>query len=204
MDKARDPRNFHGPKDYLDLARSSDATVDELRSLAASPYSFVLQAVAEHPNTPTDALGGLLPADPSTWNDYSLLAAVARHPNADGPLLRAIGDRVKLGDLREQRDPQRVFEAGIALFEQHNTPEDVLMALLNDDAATTQFRKVAARQTKGDTMIDRTGASGRGPLRPPHAMRYVTWAGALPFRVLQRPFARSKLGTGLIALATRS
>jgi len=64
--------------------------------------------------------------------------------------------------------------------------------------------KVAARQTKGDTMIDRTDASGRGPLRPPHAMRYVTWAGALPFRVLQRPFARSKLGTGLIALATRS
>jgi SAM-dependent methyltransferase len=64
--------------------------------------------------------------------------------------------------------------------------------------------KVAARQTKGETMIERTDASGRGPLRPPQSMRYVTWAGALPFRVLQRPFADSKLGTGLIALATKS
>jgi leucine rich repeat (LRR) protein len=148
------PRTFHGPKDYLDLAQSPDVTPDELRELAKSAYPFVRQAVAEHPRTPRDALAALLPAEPSDWNDFTLVATVARHAHADEPLLRAIADRLGLHRLREDRDSQRVFEAGIALFEQPRTPEDVLLGLLNDAGATTEFRKVAARQTTHQAVIE--------------------------------------------------
>jgi hypothetical protein len=110
--------------------------------------------VAEHPTTPGDALAALLPAEPSNWNDFALLATVARHAHADERLLRAIADRLGLHRLREDRDSQRVFEAGIALFEQPRTPEDVLLGLLNDAGATTEFRKVAARQTTHRAVVE--------------------------------------------------
>ena len=133
-------RVFHGPRDYLELARSAEATPEELRELAGSPYSFVRQAVAEHPATPSEALTLLLPTDPEGWNDFTLLATVARHPASEEALLREIARRVPLRLLREDRDAQRVFEAGIALFEQPRTPDDVLFNLLDDENATTEFR----------------------------------------------------------------
>src|SRR4051794_19978120 len=79
---SQEQRVFHGPKDYLDLARSPGTTVDELRELAGSPYRFVVQAVAEHPRTPVEVLRSLIPDSPRTWNDYTLVMALARHPNA--------------------------------------------------------------------------------------------------------------------------
>lgn len=147
-------RVFHGPRDYLDLARSGEATADELRELARSEYVFVRQAVAENPKTPPDALRAVLPDDPVTWNDFTLLATVARHPAATEALLREIGARVSLEHLHD-RNPDRPFAAAIALFEQPNTPDDLLLGFLDDAAATTQFRKVAARQTSHDAVIDK-------------------------------------------------
>lgn len=155
MDPAPRHRVFHGPRDYLDLARSADATPDELHQLAGSPYPFVRQAVAENPATPPEALRALLPDDPQGWNDFTLLAAVARHPAVDEALLREVGQRIRLERLHEDRDPRRIFAAGIALFEQPKTPDDVLFGLLDDEGATTEFRKVAARQTTHPAVIER-------------------------------------------------
>jgi hypothetical protein len=154
LDSSQSGRQFHGPKDYLDLARSDDATEDELRNLAHSTYLFVVLAVAQHPRTPADALAVAVPAEPSSWNDYSLMAAIARHPHTDEPTLRTLRTRLALEKLREERDAQRLFEAGIALFEQPNTPDDVLMDLINDPGATTEFRKVAARETSHPAIIE--------------------------------------------------
>jgi 2-polyprenyl-3-methyl-5-hydroxy-6-metoxy-1,4-benzoquinol methylase len=59
--------------------------------------------------------------------------------------------------------------------------------------------RVAARQLRASG--DRgTAVSGRW-LQPSHGR--LTWAAALPFRYLQRPFAQTELGTGLVALARR-
>jgi hypothetical protein len=63
--------------------------------------------------------------------------------------------------------------------------------------------RVAARRTSADTMSTRTAASGRN-LQPPRSMGYLTWSAAVPFRLLQRPFFDSELGTGLVALATKA
>ena len=61
--------------------------------------------------------------------------------------------------------------------------------------------QLAARQlrTTGDSG---TSLSGRW-LQPSNERARLTWAAALPFRYLQRPFAQTELGTGLVALARR-
>ena len=64
-------------------------------------------------------------------------------------------------------------------------------------------QRVAAAGGEGsETMLERTNASGRW-LQPGDALAPVTWAAALPFRLLQRPFRNSELGMGLVALAHR-
>jgi SAM-dependent methyltransferase len=49
---------------------------------------------------------------------------------------------------------------------------------------------------------ERTASSGRW-LQPDARLAPLTWASALPFRYLQRPFASTALGTGLVASARR-
>jgi SAM-dependent methyltransferase len=55
----------------------------------------------------------------------------------------------------------------------------------------------------GDTAAERTAASGRR-FQPPQAAGALTRALSYPFRVLQRPFAGTPLGTALVAVARRS
>lgn len=59
------------------------------------------------------------------------------------------------------------------------------------------------RRAKGETLEDRTRASGR-VLQPPPGLATVTWGAALPWRIAQRPFVESTRGTGLVALAERA
>lgn len=53
------------------------------------------------------------------------------------------------------------------------------------------------------SMVERTASSGRA-LQPPEALAWATQLGTAPFRMLQRPFARSEHGIGLVVLARRS
>jgi SAM-dependent methyltransferase len=62
--------------------------------------------------------------------------------------------------------------------------------------------RLAARQLSAGSSGRGTGASGRW-LQPSDAAARLTWAVTLPFRYLQRPFATTDLGTGLVALARR-
>jgi SAM-dependent methyltransferase len=59
---------------------------------------------------------------------------------------------------------------------------------------------MAARRPKAGAMAMRTLESGRWH-QPPEILGPVTQAITLPFRWLQRPFARTRLGTGLVARA---
>jgi len=52
------------------------------------------------------------------------------------------------------------------------------------------------------SLEERTAASGRW-LQPPDWSAPLLWALALPLRAAQRPFGRTRLGTGLVALACR-
>jgi SAM-dependent methyltransferase len=62
-------------------------------------------------------------------------------------------------------------------------------------------QRLATRDGReSETMLERTDASGRW-LQPSDKLAPVTWAAALPFRLLQRPFGGGELGVGLVALA---
>lgn len=54
----------------------------------------------------------------------------------------------------------------------------------------------------GNTMAEQTAASGRRR-QPPRWLAPITQTVTLPFRVVQRPFLRTRLGTGLFAVAQR-
>jgi SAM-dependent methyltransferase len=62
--------------------------------------------------------------------------------------------------------------------------------------------RLAARRLRaaGDSG---TSLSGRW-LQPSNERARLTWAAALPFRYVQRPFAHTELGTGLVALAVKT
>jgi hypothetical protein len=140
-----------GPKDYLALARSPSATAEQLRWLARSPYSFVVEAVARNPATPGDVLEGLVPSDAASWNEQSLLLALAEHPAASLAVLTTIARQVPR--LLHERDSQPGFSAGIALFRRSDVPEAVLLELLDDPDVTTEFRKVAARDAAQQGLV---------------------------------------------------
>lgn len=65
-------------------------------------------------------------------------------------------------------------------------------------------RNLLSRRSVSDssTAEERTARSGRW-LQPPGWTARGTHAAALPFRLVQRPFGRSALGTGLVARARR-
>jgi hypothetical protein len=147
---------FHGPKDYLDLARSPDASASQLRELATSPYVFVRLAVAKHAATPSDVLSQLVPAESENFNDQEMLLALATHPRSPGELLGRIAQRIPA--ILHARDGQGGFGAGVALFKRDDTPEDVLFALIEHPEVTTEFRKVVARETQRESVLERLRA----------------------------------------------
>lgn len=61
---------------------------------------------------------------------------------------------------------------------------------------------LVSRTPKPDAMELRTGASGR-LLQPRGRLGLVTRFGAAPFQLLQRPFAKTEVGTGFVAIARR-
>jgi len=70
------------------------------------------------------------------------------------------------------------------------------------EAARNVVARHAAQRARG-SMAEQTAASGRW-LQPPDAIAWLTAAAAAPFRLLQRPFAGTLLGTGLVAVARRA
>lgn len=143
-------QEFHGPKDYLDLARSPRATAEELRALASASYGFVREAVASNPNTPPDVLDGLLPATVETYVDAEIVAAIAGNPVTQPPTLARVPDLV-LPRLHARDDPKS-FGAGVELACRPDTPWEALVELIEDERATTEFRKVIARETTCDDL----------------------------------------------------
>jgi SAM-dependent methyltransferase len=67
------------------------------------------------------------------------------------------------------------------------------------EAARNGIARFASRRADS-SMAEQTAASGRW-LQPPEQIGWLTAGLSAPFRLLQRPFARTRLGTGLVAFA---
>lgn len=147
-DQGRENRlrgEFHGPRDYLDLATTAEAAEHDLRWLSASPYTFVVEAVARHPSTPADVLERLVPPDPASSHGQAVLLGLAENPGSTLRVFDFVAQQVP--QLLHERDCQQGFAAGIALFRRADVPEEILLRLLDGARVTTEFRKVAARET---------------------------------------------------------
>lgn len=125
---------------------SPSATEEQLRSLAGSEYAFVVVAVARLPATPADVLERLALSDATSWNDQSLLLALAEHPRSSLVVFASVAQQVH--QLLHERDAHPGFAAGIALFRRSDTPDELLLELLDHPDVTTEFRKVPARETE--------------------------------------------------------
>ena len=69
------------------------------------------------------------------------------------------------------------------------------------EAARNVLARLSSSHAAG-SMDEQTAASGHWR-QPPEAIGWLMAAVALPFRLLQRPFARTRFGTGLVAVARR-
>jgi len=137
---------YHGPKDYLDAAKSPDTSLAELRELARAPYSFVVTAVARNPNTESDVLTALIPRRIESSNEQELAEAIVQHPNASADALEILAERL-VPMLDNGRGHQVGFEAGVLLCSSPMVSIRTIAAILNSKDVAVQFRKVVARET---------------------------------------------------------
>lgn len=140
-------KKYHGPKEQLDDARLPETTADVLKILAESPYDFVRTAIAEHPNTEPSTLAELVPRNLESSPGQYLAAAIARNKNTPDYALCRLGESVA-AYLDNQRGHRNYFEIGIALICNPNTPLETIEVLLAPEHTATEFRKVAARETR--------------------------------------------------------
>jgi len=122
---------------------------------------------------------------PGGW----LLLSVPAHENRFGP-----ADR-RVGHVRRY-DPDRLA----ALLDETGFENSRLISYgFPLGYALESARHLLAKRGEGEG----TAASGRW-LQPSDRLGWATRLGTAPFRLLQRPFARTRLGTGIVALARRA
>jgi hypothetical protein len=112
------------PVDYLNVV--TDPRLDQagLRALGASPYPFVRHAVPTCPRADPATLAAVVTDDLNRWTRNSILAAIARHPNADRPVLLTILHRTRA--LLDRPD-ERPFAAALALAQRPElSPTEIL------------------------------------------------------------------------------
>ena len=82
-----------------------------------------------------------------------MLLGLAENPASTVRVFEFVAQQVP--QLLHERDCQQGFAAGIALFRRTDVPEELLLRLLDDAFVTTEFRKVAARETTREGVLTR-------------------------------------------------
>jgi SAM-dependent methyltransferase len=124
-----------------------------------------------------------------------LLLSVPARPNRFGPHDRIVGHYRRYDAERLER-----------LLRENGFVEPLVLTFgfplgYALEAGRNSIARLAASRGAG-SMAEQTAASGRW-LQPPDGIGWLTAAITAPFRLLQRPFVRTGLGTGLVALARR-
>jgi hypothetical protein len=139
-------RKYHGPKDYLDAAKSLETSAEELKYLAKSEYDFVKTAVARNPNSSEEVLELLLPTNLESWTQQELASAIAGNIITSPQTLKDLANDL-IPFLNNGRGNNMAFEAGINLCCNSNTPIEAIQTVLTSEKTATQFRKSVAGKT---------------------------------------------------------
>jgi hypothetical protein len=126
------------PVDYLNVVTDPRLDQDGLRALASSPYPFVRHAVATCPRADPATLAAVVTEDLNRWTRNSVLAAIARHPNADRSVLLTILSRIRalLG-----RPDERPFAAALALARRPDLDPAEILDLTNQPYASRRMAR---------------------------------------------------------------
>lgn len=136
------PRS-RSPRDYLDLVADPRIGQAVLRALATSPYSFVRQAVAEHPLAEAGTLSALPTDDLDRWDRNRLVATIAQHPNADrAVLLGVLAETLMLLRLPDVRP----YACALALAERPELEPFEVSALNDQPGASRRMRRGVRRR----------------------------------------------------------
>ncbi|MEV4274660.1 hypothetical protein [Actinoplanes xinjiangensis] len=127
------------PADHLRLVDDPRADQETLYALAGSPYNFVRSAVADSPRADARTLAAIPLDDLNSWTRNHILAATARHPNADRrTLLQTLHRTAALLD----RPGERPYAAALALA---TRPELTIPEILS----LTTCRNASRRMIRG-------------------------------------------------------
>jgi SAM-dependent methyltransferase len=166
--------------------------------------------------------GDLSDLDPASTFDVVCAFEVLEHIEDDARAVSEWRDRLRPGGwllLSVPAQPHR-FGAGDRRAGHYRRYERAQLAALLGSGGFTEItpwiygfplgyvlewarNRIAARAPTAGSMAERTAASGRH-FQPGDRLGWVTWTVSAPFRVLQRPFIHSELGTGLVVRARRS
>jgi SAM-dependent methyltransferase len=164
--------------------------------------------------------GDVASIDPARRFDLVCAFEVLEHIEDDAAAVRDWGERLHPGGWLLLSVPawrHRWGAADRAAGHFRRYDRDDLVGLLNGvgfgDARVATYGfplgyvlqpawNLLARRHLGEPLDVRTAASGRW-FQPPDALAGVTQGVSLPFRLAQRPFASTDLGTGLVAVARR-
>lgn len=188
-----DPASFAKARERMEAtARGTVLLADSASYEPSEPFDLVCAfEVLEHIEDDDNALrqwGGFLrpggwllisvPAFQSDWGPTDVMAGHYRRYEPEGlaTLLRANGFRVPIVQVYG-------FPLGYLLQSGRNV--------------------LARRVVRRESLADSTARSGR-LFQPPDSLGWLIQAGTAPFRLVQRGFTGTKLGTGLVALTQRT
>ncbi len=140
-----------------------------------------------------------------TEDDAATLAAWAAWLEPGGTLLVSVpAHQHRYGPWDESVGHFRRYsrEALVAVFESAGLPEPTIIAVGFPLGYVLEAVRNRLAAKSPATMEEKTAASGR-LLQPRGAVGAAIWLGALPFRLIQKPFAASGKGTGFVAWAQK-
>ena len=123
---------YHGPKDYLDAAKSLQTSAEELKHLATSDYDFVKVAVAQSHNSTEEVLDLLLPIIYESWTGQEVASAIAENPKTSAKTLQTLTENL-IPFFNNGRGNDMAFKAGINICCNLNTPIESIESLLTSE-----------------------------------------------------------------------
>ncbi|GAA4609148.1 hypothetical protein BJY16_007186 [Actinoplanes octamycinicus] len=130
------------PVHYRDVVADPRLDREGLRELARSPYPFVRSAVVTCPRADAATLAAVPVDDLDRWTRNSVLRDLARHPNADRPLLLTVLGRTRA--LLEDLD-SRPYAAVLELAARPELTDAEIRALIEMPGASRRVRTAARR-----------------------------------------------------------
>jgi|KBSSwiStaDraftv2_1062776.scaffolds.fasta_scaffold40760_6 hypothetical protein len=145
-------RKYHSPKDYLDAAKSSETSLEELSFLATSEYDFVRLAVVANASVTSAILRIALPAKLDTWNSQNIASGIGCNAKTPRDTMKQIAERLK-PYLKDGRGNEMAARAALSFCNNPSAPLEILMLVAGSRETAVGIRKkIASNSLRRDVV----------------------------------------------------